>query len=189
VALDQCRDAPLAAFEAASARLVSAGARVEPVAFPDLAEAMGLSAILFTTEAYGIWRERIEAAPEVMYAPIRERFRSGAQFSGPDFVAAWRRLREIRAGWTRAFAGFDAVLAPTAAILPPDAMRLQTDPDYFAAENLLALRNTRIGNLMGLAALTLPTGTPACGIMLMGPAMGEEALLRLGAAAEAALAG
>ncbi len=84
-------------------------------------------------------------------------------------------------------AAYDAVLAPTAAILPPDAARLQTDADYFAAENLLALRNTRIGNLMGLCALSLPTGLPSTGIMLMGRAMGEATLLRVGAAAEQAL--
>lgn len=188
VALDECRDQPLAAFNSAVERLRAAGAQIDRAAIPELAEAMGLSGVLFTTEAYGIWKDRIEAEPDRMYAPIRDRFRLGAQYSGADFVAAWRRLRDIRAIWAARVAAYDAVLAPTAAILPPDAMRLQTDPDYFTAENLLALRNTRIGNLMGLSALTLPTGTPACGIMLLGRAMGEEALLRLGHAAECALA-
>jgi aspartyl-tRNA(Asn)/glutamyl-tRNA(Gln) amidotransferase subunit A len=51
----------------------------------------------------------------------------------------------------------------------------------------MALRNTRIGNLMGLCALTLPTGIQSCGVMLMGHPMQEERLLRLGLAAEAAL--
>jgi aspartyl-tRNA(Asn)/glutamyl-tRNA(Gln) amidotransferase subunit A len=64
-----------------------------------------------------------------------------------------------------------------------------SDPAYFATENLLALRNTRIGNLMGLPALTLPTPEPMCGISLMGQPFAEERLLRLGAAAEAALRG
>ena len=54
-------------------------------------------------------------------------------------------------------------------------------------ENLLSLRNTRIGNLLGLCAVTLPTGLPMTGITLMGRAMGEERLLRTAAAAEAAL--
>jgi aspartyl-tRNA(Asn)/glutamyl-tRNA(Gln) amidotransferase subunit A len=30
-------------------------------------------------------------------------------------------------------------------------------------ENLLCLRNTRIGNLMGLCGLSLPTGVPSTG--------------------------
>jgi len=49
------------------------------------------------------------------------------------------------------------------------------------------LRNTRIGNLMGLTALTLPTGIPSTGISLMCAPGSEERLLGLGLAAEAAL--
>jgi aspartyl-tRNA(Asn)/glutamyl-tRNA(Gln) amidotransferase subunit A len=62
-----------------------------------------------------------------------------------------------------------------------------SDGDYFAQENLLALRNTRIGNIFGLCALTLPTGLPCTGISLMGQPGGEHALLRLGAAVEPVL--
>lgn len=187
VALDACREAPLRAFEDAVQALQAAGTVIERGAVPEVAEAMAMAGVLFTTEAYGIWRDRIEAAPDRIYAPIRERFRLGGQYSGADFVAAWRRLRDLRGAWTRQVAGYDAVLTPTAAILPPDAARLESDADYFAQENLLALRNTRIGNLMGLCGLTLPTRTPACGITLLGKPMGEAHLLRLGAAAEAAL--
>ena len=42
-------------------------------------------------------------------------------------------------------------LLPTAPILPPNVERLMTDQEYYVTENLLALRNTRIGNLMGSA--------------------------------------
>ena len=80
------------------------------------------------------------------------------------------------------------MLCPTAPNLPPNVERLASDSEYYVTENLLTLRNTRIGNLMGLCALTLPTGTPSCGICLMGAPFSEEALLRVGAAAEAALA-
>ena len=84
-------------------------------------------------------------------------------------------------------AGFDAVATPSAAILPPNHERLLDDAEYYVTENLLALRNTRIGNLMGSCGLSLPTGTPSCGVQLLGAPMGEERLLRLGAAAEDAL--
>jgi aspartyl-tRNA(Asn)/glutamyl-tRNA(Gln) amidotransferase subunit A len=64
-----------------------------------------------------------------------------------------------------------------------------TDDAYHVTENLLALRNARVANLMGLCALTLPTAEPSCGITLMAPPMTEERLLRLAAAAERALGG
>ncbi|MFD3190334.1 amidase [Sedimentitalea sp. HM32M-2] len=186
-ALEDVRAVPRAAFDDAVARLAAAGAEIDTLAVPDLNAAMALSGVLYTVEAYGIWRDVIEANPQLMFEQILGRFRAGAEFSGPDYVAAWRKLREIRAIWAEATAPFDAVLCPTAPILPPDHARLLSDHDYYVTENLLALRNTRIGNLMGLCALTLPTGTPSCGVSLMAAPGTEEALLRLGAAAEAAL--
>ena len=65
--------------------------------------------------------------------------------------------------------------------------RMLADHAYYVTENLLALRNTRVGNMMGLPGYSLPTGTPACGLMLLGRPMGEEALARVACAAEAAL--
>ena len=187
VALDDLRDEPAAGYDGAADRLARAGARIEPLRLPELSEAMGLSALLFTAEAYGIWQGTIEAAPDKMFPRILERFRSGADFKAADYVAGWRRLREIRRIWADRTAGYDAVILPTCPILPPDAQRLLEDDAYYVTENLLTLRNTRIGNLMGLCGLSLPTGQPSCGISLLGAPMAEERLLRLGAAAERAL--
>lgn len=185
--MDDLRDAPARAYADASARLEAAGATITPVTAPEVDEAMGLSPVLFAGEAYGTWGAEIEADPEKMFAPIRDRFRGGQAFTAPDFVAAWQRVEACRAAWAARVAGFDAVLMPTAPNMPPDAQRLMDDGDYYVTENLLTLRNTRVGNLMGLAAMTLPTGAPSCGIMLCGQAMGEDRLLRVAAAAEAAL--
>ena len=182
------REGPGAAFSAAVARLAKAGARIETGTVAGIEEAMALSPVLFATEGYGTWRDVIEAAPEKMYSRILERFRGGHAFSAPDYVAAWRRLHVLRALWARETAGFDAVLLPTVPNLPPDVHRLMQDPDFYVNENLITLRNTRVGNLMGLCGLTLPTGLPSCGLMMLGAAMGDERLLRLGAAAEAVLA-
>jgi aspartyl-tRNA(Asn)/glutamyl-tRNA(Gln) amidotransferase subunit A len=187
VALDGLRAEPAAAFDRSVARLAAAGARIERLVAPEVTEAMGLAALLFTAEAYAIWRDAIEAAPQKMFPRILERFRSGAGFTAADYVAGWRRLRELRRVWADRVAGADAVILPTAPILPPHANRLMTDDAYYVAENLLALRNTRIANLLGLCAITLPAGEPSCGISLMGPANGEARLLRCAAAAEAVL--
>lgn len=188
IAMEGLRDAPRDAFESAVVRLQNAGAVVDRAEIPSVVDAMDLSAILFTTEAYATWRAQIEAAPDKMYPEILARFRSGAGFAGADFVAAWQTLRRLRGEFTRATAGYDAVILPTAPILPPNHDLLLSDHEYYVSENLLALRNTRIGNLMGGAALTLPTGVPSTGIMFLTPPNTEERLLRLGAAAEQALA-
>ena len=98
-----------------------------------------------------------------------------------------RKLKSPGTVWAARVAGYDAVLLPTSAILPPDAARLLSDHAFFSAENLLALRNTRISNLLGGCAMTLPTTQPSCGISFMAAPMAEERLLRLGAAAERVL--
>lgn len=187
VAQDDLRTEPGAGFETAADRLSRAGARLEPLRAPEVAEAMALAATVFTAEAYGLWRETIEAAPEKMYPRILDRFRSGGAVTAADHVAAWRQLAALRTTWAARTAPFDAVILPTSPILPPDAARLARDDAYYVSENLLALRNTRIGNLMHAAAVTLPTGQPSCGITLMVPPGGEERLLRLAAAAERVL--
>lgn len=187
VFMDGLREAPKAAFARAVARLEAAGATIEVIEVAAVQEALDVSGPLITSEAYGLWRDVIEAAPEKMYEEILRRFRLGRDYSGPDFVAAWAKLDAARQAYDQATAGYDAILSPTSAILPPDLERLNTDHDYYVNENLMALRNTRIGNLLGLCALTLPTGTPSCGLMLQAAPGLDNALLRLGAAAEAAL--
>ena len=188
IVMEDLREKPQRAYLGAVARLEAAGALVEKIDAPEVAEAMPLSSVLFTSEAYGTWADAIEAAPDKMFAPIRERFRSGRDYRAADYVAAWQKLEALRIAWRDRVAGYDAVIMPTAPILPPNLERLMQDEAYYVTENLLTLRNTRVGNLMGLSALTLPTGQPSCGIMLCGKAFGEEALLRIATAIERTLA-
>lgn len=188
VAMDDIADAPLAAFEDALEKMREAGATIEYIDVPEVTDAMPLSACLYTSEAYGLWRDVIEADPDAMYSKILERFRLGKDFSGPDYVAAWAKLEVARMGYDQAVAGYDAVLLPTSPIMPPNLERLTQDHDYFVSQNLMALRNTRIGNLLGVCALTLPTNLPSCGLMMMCPPDMDEHLLRLGIATEEALA-
>jgi aspartyl-tRNA(Asn)/glutamyl-tRNA(Gln) amidotransferase subunit A len=187
VAMDDVADQPAAGFKSALERMQNAGAAIEYIEVPEVTDAMPLSACLFTSEAYGLWRDVIEANPDAMFSEIVARFRLGKGFSGPDYVAAWAKLEVARMGYDQAVAGYDAVLLPSSPIMPPNLERLTQDHDYFVAQNLMALRNTRIGNLLGVCALTLPTGVPSCGVMMMCPPDMEEHLLRLGIAVEEAI--
>ncbi len=186
-AFDDIRDTPKSAFYMAVEALKSAGAAVETIHVPEVEHALKLSGILFATEAYAVWGETIEANPDLMFAEIRDRFRSGSETLAKDYLRAWQKLDTYISSWEAKVAGFDAVILPTSPILPPNIERLMTDSAYYVTENLLALRNTRIGNLMGCAGLSLPTGVPSAGIMFLSMPNSEERLLRLGAAAEKAI--
>lgn len=187
IAMDDLRDAPRAAFASAVERLQAAGALVEHIQMPDLTDAFEMSGRLYTAEAYAAWRDLITPAPDKMFHQILERVMPGAEVNAADYLSDWARLRDLRAHYQELTAGYDAVLSPTSAIMPPNLERLNTEHAYYVSENLLALRNTRVANLMGLCALTLPTGVPSCGIMFGAAPMAEAKLLRLGAAAEQAL--
>jgi len=187
VATEEMRAAPEAAHADALARLAAAGAAVTEIARPEVAEAMALAGLLYASEAYGVWGAAIEAHPDAMFPPVRARFRSGRDHGAADYVAGWRRLEDLRAAFHAATAGFDAVLVPTVALMPPRRAALEADHALFTAENLLALRNTRIGNLMDCTVITLPTGHPSCGISAMAEPGQEARILRLGAALERAL--
>lgn len=185
----ETRPGPAGAFAGAVEVLQEAGAGIETAAVPATDAALRLAPLVFAPEAYGVWGATIEARPEAMFAPIRDRFRSGAAVSAADYIDAWRQLDGHRAAYAAATAGYDAVLLPTVPILPPDVDALLADPALFAAENAITLRNTRVGNMLGLAALTVPTGVPSAGLMAMAGPGDDRRLLRVGAAIEAALAG
>ncbi len=187
VALEDCRAEPLAAFETAVDQLAAAGATITRAKIPEVTRAMELAACLFTSEAYAEWHHEIESNPAAMFPPVRERFRAGAAFSAVEYIESWQELRALRDIYHAKTAAFDAVLIPSAPILPPNIERLLSDHAYFISENLLALRNTRIGNLLGSCALTLPTDTQSCGITAMGTPFAEAKILRIGAAMEAVL--
>ncbi|MCV6595149.1 MAG: amidase family protein [Silicimonas sp.] len=177
--------APAAAFAAGVEKLRAAGAVITEIEVPEVAEATALGPILFPAEAYGTWKAEIDAGEDKMYPAVRRRFLQGKSILAADFVAAWQRLDALRLLYRQKVAAYDAVILPSAPILPPKMADLLADEDFFTQMNLMALQNTRIGSLMGLCAITLPTDTPSAGLMLQ--TTEEESLLPLAHATAGAL--
>ncbi|MDE0968797.1 MAG: amidase family protein [Octadecabacter sp.] len=187
VVMNDVADASMAGYTSALAKLEAAGADIVFLEVPALERAFAISLPLYTADAYANWRDLVEGDPDKMYPQILQRVRGGKDVLAHDYLSLWAELRNIRVVYAEATVGFDAVLCPGAANMPPNLKRLVTDTDYYIKENLLTLRNTRVANLMGLASLALPTGVPSVGIMLNVAAGRDEGLLRIGAAVEATL--
>ncbi|MGZ9809076.1 amidase [Pseudoroseicyclus sp. H15] len=181
--------APAEGLARAVAALEGAGAIVERREMPLLKFAYDLAGPLYTGEAWGAWSALIEPSPEKMFPQILKRVSAGRDVPAHVFVAGWEKLRALRADFAAATAGYDAVLCASAPILPPQKARLLEDEAYYVEANLLTLRNTRLANLMGLASISLPTGVPSAGVLLNALPGREGLVLRLAAAAEAAMAG
>jgi aspartyl-tRNA(Asn)/glutamyl-tRNA(Gln) amidotransferase subunit A len=181
-------EAPARGFAQAVDRLAAAGARIDHGAFPALSRAYDLTGALYGAESWAFWRPHVQARGDLMYHQIRDRVSAGDAVKAADFIAGWAELRALRQDFAAFAAGYDAVLCPTVPILPPETARVAADGEYYRAANLRALRNTRMGNLMGLCGVSLPTGVPSCGILLNGLAGRDGHLLRIAQAAAQALA-
>ncbi len=188
IATDGLEKNPADGYETALKALRDAGANIVTAGVPQVAEVMGLAGFLFAPEAFATWRTEIEARPNLMFSPVRERFQSGASVSAADYLAAWQELVRLRNEYHDLTARFDAVLLPTCPIMPPKLADLEADSGYFTERNLMTLRNTRIGNLLDSPGVTLPTGVPSCGLLIQGPSGSDLRILRLAVAAETALA-
>ena len=184
---EEVDEAPAAAFAGAVARLAAAGARITHARADWIARAWDLAGILYPAEAWAWWRGPIAEKGHLMYHQIRTRIGAGEGILAADWIAGRDELQALRRRFADWAAPFDAVLCPTAPILPPETARVAEDADYYQRVNLRTLRNTRLGNLFDLCGVSLPTGTPACGILLNGPAGSDGRLLRLAAAAERVL--
>ena len=187
VVLEGCDPEVTAAFEAALDTLAEAGATFTRARAPEFAEAFDVAARIspiVTTEGWRIWGETIEANPGVMFPLIEQRFRFGIGGSVETDREALAEYARLSQAVQARMAEHGPMLMPTSPCLPPPVADLLADEEYFIERNLLALRNTRLGNLLTLCALTVPMATPMTGLMLVAGPGQEDRLLALGQAME-----
>nr|WP_286009731.1 amidase [Salinicola sp. S1-1-2] len=193
--LEELDDAVRDGFEAAIARLEAAGCHVECLTLTavDGALAINQQGGLVVPEAAALHREQLARA-EADYDPmIADRLNGGRDINVADYL----QRRWPRSDWQHRFQaeliGFDAVLLPTVATLPPKRAELEHDASAFQRANRLALRNTSVFNYLDATSISLPfTDEDAAlpiGVMLSRPQGEDTALLQHACVVEAMLAG
>lgn len=191
ITLDGCEPEILEGFEGALDRLAAAGARITRGPVPIFTETFEVAAAhspVVNFEGWQQWGRTIEARPGVMFPPIEARFRTGAAITTEANDRAQAEFARLAAAFAAFVSDHGVVAMPTVPIRAPEVARLLADPALFAERNLTALRNTRLGNLLRTSAITLPTGVPMSGLMLVAGGGAEAALLRMGHAIERTLA-
>ena len=181
-------NAPQQAFNRVIQLLREAGSQIEYRSIPGIEKAQSLSSCMYCVEAYATLMDEIGGDLSLMFDRIRERFLSGKNYSAREYVSSWKQLTSLRSEFAVAIENYDAVLLPTSPILPPNAKKLFNDKDFYVSQNLNALRNTRIGNVMEVPAVTLPSGIRSAGIMLMGKPYCEAQLLKVARSLEKLMA-
>ena len=195
---DGAEPALKAQVEKAIAAMAQAGAVIvrEPVAeFDEVTELCNSVGNIFSPEAYGQWRREIDDQGNLIHHEVMRRFKIADSMSSVDTAEAFHKLRDMRGRYLRRVAGFDGVLMPTTPNFPPPIAPLEADTAAYAAANLAALHNTRLGNLLTLSAISLPAGLAGqgssqlpTGLMIFAAPRREAALLRLAKATERAIA-
>ncbi len=137
-----------------------------------------------------LWADKIRENPDGMFAPIATRFLSADGFSAPGITSIFMALDEFKEKYLRQTAGFDLVVGATVPAPPPALDPLYEDEALYLKAAMISISLTRLANLLGLCATTLPCGFAGqfpVGLMLMAPPFQENKLLRLSKAVEGAL--
>ena len=176
-------------------RLRAAGCAIDEMPVPELDAVEDLVSrfgAYHAAECHAMWHDVIEARPDLIYTPIQERIRAGAQMSATDAARAKQGLAAVAPNLHARIRRSGVFLMPTAASSAPPIAELEADAEVYRAANVAALRNTRLANYLDCCALTLPCGQDQngvpVGLMLMAPPGEEERLLRLGSAIEPVIA-
>ncbi|WP_234413691.1 allophanate hydrolase [Ideonella sp. A 288] len=149
------------AFDAAGVRAQALGAELVPVDFTPLFE---VARLLYdgpwVAERYTVVQALMTARPEAMDATVREIIAATGRFNAGDVYRAQYRLAELRRQLAPLWQQVDALMVPTTPTCPTRA----------AVSRSPLLRNSELGrytnfvNLLGLAALALPSAVPESGL-------------------------
>jgi aspartyl-tRNA(Asn)/glutamyl-tRNA(Gln) amidotransferase subunit A len=172
--------------------LSTLGARVESIAFPEAAEAQELNprGLVVAAEAYAIHQARIEQHLAEYDPIVSQRIMQGKQVTATEYLSLTRAWAELRSKVQRTLHNVDALLVPTTMLPALPVETIDASMDTYTAHNLQYLRNTVIGNVLNLCALSIPCGFTRqglpIGLMIYGKPFQEDVVLRIGYAFEQA---
>lgn len=174
-----------AAVREAAATLAGAGAVICDVELPLAEHGAATAFAICLPEAAAVHAVVLQECPDALGNEVRTYLELGALRPPAEHARALRVRAAIRRAWRTAFAGLDAVIAPT---LPATAVRADRDlvslPDGDTPVVAAYLRLCAAVSVAGLPALSLPCGFDRSGLpiglQLIGRPFAEATLLRIG---------
>jgi aspartyl-tRNA(Asn)/glutamyl-tRNA(Gln) amidotransferase subunit A len=171
-------------FERTLEALARAGVSVRRETVGVLDEILEMNATygtLTAAEAYNEYREIVDSDKVGMIdRRVVKRIMDGKKMAANDVLSIQRGRARLIPKALAQLAGALLVM-PTTPITAPEVAPLEADDAVFHKTNLLALRNTALGNILDLCAVALPNGRDAAGMptsILFSAAWGtDDALL------------
>ncbi|MBS0453924.1 MAG: amidase [Proteobacteria bacterium] len=192
---DALEPAVASAFEDALRSLRDAGASIEEISLPPLADLPAINATggFSAAESYAWHRQLLERSFAGYDPRVAQRIVKGADMRAFEYLD----LVQARAHWIRrmetALQEFDAVLSPTVPVTAPPvadvAPGIERDDAFFRLNGLL-LRNPSVVNMLDGCAISLPCQAPGAapvGLMLWHAALHDDSILGIALQTEALL--
>ena len=191
IALDDLDKAVAETFERALKNLADHGAiieRIEMAEFHDIGP-MNAKGGFAASESYAWHRYLLTAKGDVYDPRVSVRILRGEAQSAADYIDLLNERRSLIARVNARIAPYDALVLPTTANTPPKIADL-VDDKAFTRENLRALRNCTLINMIDGCAISLPAhrqGDVPVGLMLAGAGGSDHRIFELAAGMEAVI--
>ena len=175
-----------ASVRTAIARIESLGAKVVDVEFEQAESARRLNprGLVIAAEAYDVNRYLVDSNFDDLDPIVAFRIVKGRDIAAHEYLATVRAWETLRAETVAALDGIDGLLCPTVMMPPVSVEETLASTDTYSERNLQALRNTSIGNILGLCGLSVPCGFTSrglpIGLMIYGKPFDEAPVLRIG---------
>ena len=161
VVFDAAEPAVVANFEASIEALRNAGATVRRERMAVFDEVLATNAkygTLTAAEAYTEYRDLVDSDKvDAVDRRVVRRMLDGKKMSAADVLSIQRARQRLIPVFEAQLAG--ALLAmPTTPITAPEVAPLEADDEVFHRVNVLALRNTMLGNFLDTCGVAMPNG-------------------------------
>jgi aspartyl-tRNA(Asn)/glutamyl-tRNA(Gln) amidotransferase subunit A len=188
VALDDLDDAVAKTFERALQMLSKAGALIEHIEVPEFLDVgmMNAKGGFAAAESYAWHRYLINSKGNEYDPRVAVRIMRGEAITAADYIDILNARRSLISRIATRLAPYDALVMPTTANTPPRIADL-ADDKAFAAENLRALRNCTLINMIDGCAISLPAhreGEVPVGFMLAAAGGSDRRIFELAAGME-----
>jgi aspartyl-tRNA(Asn)/glutamyl-tRNA(Gln) amidotransferase subunit A len=170
----------------------SLGAQFDSIAVPEAAAAWAepKRPSLIPAEGCAVNRELLDKHLDELDPIIGPRMLGGRTLSAPDYFVLLRRYAELREQIKWTLRDVDAFIVPTTMVAARPLAVVDASPESYLDYNMRVHRNTGIGNILNLCAVSVPcgftsTGLPV-GLMVYAKPFQEDMALRVAYAYEQA---
>ena len=170
----------------------SLGAHVDRMDVPEVAEAFGEQrrVLFIAAEGCAVNARLLDERFKDLDPVVAHRMIAGRTLSAPDYFAVSRQWAGLRGRLRHTLADVDALLVPTTMTPARPVAAIDASAEAYAEHNLGYLRNTALGNILNLCAVSVPCGLSAdgmpIGLMVYAKPFDEATALRVAHAYEQA---